>query len=154
MKSIKGKQFLQLVTSPRGRTSDRETCACMCTYKYTNWYTCTGSHPHISCVFYARQSSFSSVQRGNVGLMTFPMRHKHCMWEADSSAARVFMWEPLCIYVWVCEELDTYVFFMHLLEASCVFTSLCFWETSHAHLFVSVTESYAYVYVFIGSVHI
>lgn len=37
--------------------------------------------------------------------MTFPMCHKHCTWEADSSTAHVCMCQPLCIHVWVCEEL-------------------------------------------------
>lgn len=133
MKAIKDNKLQDIGHQPLGQNF-RPGNMRICTYKYTYWHTFRQSPTHFLCVSCKTVfSSFSSVRRGSVGLMTFPMRHKHRMWEADSDSARVCMWKPLCIYVWVFEELDT-LFFMHLLEASCVFTSLCFWETSHAHL--------------------
>lgn len=121
---------------------------------HTHTHTHTSSHPHISCVFHVRQSfsSFSSVWRGSAGLMTFPMRHKQCMWEASSRTARVCMWESLCIYVWVCEGLDTCEICYSFVKGFMCISPVCFRETSQ-----KVCERFwnkvIHVLVFTGSVH-
>lgn len=82
-----------------------------------------------------------------MGLMSFPMRHKHCMWEADSPSARV------CVHPCACERLYAYMYEFvlarhstHALAFLCIceklrvyFTSLCLLR-NFASAFICVRE--------------
>lgn len=104
------------------------------------------SHPHISCVFHVQWAFllFFSFCRGSTGLMTFPMRHKHSMWEADSHTAHVLMCKMLCIYVWAREELDTWSFFY-------VFVRGCF-TCGVVFFFFSFSIFAIFIFTFVFSV--
>lgn len=96
----KASNYETLVTSPLGRTSDRGTH----THTVTRAYTSRKSPTHFLCATCkAAFSSFPSARGGSMGLMTFPMCHKHCMWEAaDSSTARLHVptFMHICMSLW------------------------------------------------------
>lgn len=140
MKAIKGKQLQDIGHQPLGQNSRQENDTCTYkTHKKSRTHTYKQSPTHflpVSCTMVF--SSFSSVWRGSTGLMTFPMRHKHCTWEADSRAARVCMWETfmhICMSLWRAWHMQ--VLLCICSEVSCEFTSWRFWKTSHLYFCMS-----------------
>lgn len=61
--------------------------------------------PPTCFLCFSSNAALAPLLREEVWLLTFPMCHKGCTWEADSTGVNVHF----CIYVWVWEELDTKV---------------------------------------------
>lgn len=60
------------------------------THMVTHTHLCS-SHPHVSCVSVQILHLLLSARGGSVTLMTFPMCHKRCTWEAESSTVSVHL---------------------------------------------------------------